>query len=977
MPGLHQMLNTIYEADSASSTDGIRRGEQGMRFGHKSSAAGAVDLSVPVSKVLTQSSPMAFQIVHRLGHHTEPTVLPMKQTQQQLFSNISQHQQVEHHLRLSMEPACRNSEHARQEPSLRQLVIKEKGKPSAMVSPAVKQKIVEMIQKKKFAPDRNNISNHSTTPAPYRPPDLIEKEVPAPTSIMANFVSQVASNSCNPSDHFPLRRTASEPNLKWPCRPKKSGERRKNPLTRKESAPPAVRRRPPETQDSSPSSSSTPVSGCSSPNDSIPAENGSLSSIPGAALEGEMGRRTVQGMVHRGPFLTTHPVFMAAGIEAHDVTNSLAGRLQPVIILEPGTHTPLVAVQGLGSVPFTHALINPDHHKTLSRTRSEPLPQNPKTLLYQQHYSIFPENMKQRQLNKVRERSQKTSERPRLSQIPSEEMDESTSPTTDRPNELGGNPCRVRAETLRAGSHDMHSGNQQSGQPQPNFHQQTYLYDSNLHRPPKRPLDTLMIPLMANIHRPLSRAKSSPASASLPSQEPSAKTISIPISEQATKLRFTTGIVYDSVMLKHQCTCGDNSNHPEHAGRIQSIWSRLQERGLRNHCECFRGRKASLEELQSVHTETHVLLYGTNPHNRLKLDNRKLAEILSQRMFVMLPCGGLGVDSDTIWNELHSSNAARWAAGSVIDLAFKVATRDLKNGFALVRPPGHHADPTTAMGFCFFNSVAIAAKQLQQRLDVRKILIVDWDVHHGNGTQSVFYSDPNVLYISLHRHDDGNFFPGSGAAAEVGAGNGEGFNVNVAWTGGLEPPMGDAEYLAAFRTVVMPIAQEFSPDVVLVSAGFDAAEGHSAPLGGYKVTAKCFGHMTRQLMSLAEGRVVLALEGGHDLTSICDASEACVSALLGNELDPVPEETLRQRPNQNAVRSLETVIHVQGKYWSSVKRFVSTIGYTLLEAQKHDRDEVDTVTALASLSVGRATMAAAGNRPQEEPMEEDDEPMNL
>ncbi|CAI9580201.1 unnamed protein product [Staurois parvus] len=119
----------------------------------------------------------------------------------------------------------------------------------------------------------------------------------------------------------------------------------------------------------------------------------------------------------------------------------------------------------------------------------------------------------------------------------------------------------------------------------------------------------------------------------------------------------------------------------------------------------------------------------------------------------------------------------------------------------------------------------------------------------------------------------------------------------------------------------MPIAHEFSPDVVLVSAGFDAAEGHPAPLGGYKVTAKCFGHMTRQLMSLAGGRVVLALEGGHDLTAICDASEACVSALLGNELDPLPEETLRQRPNPNAVRSLETVIQVQSKYWTSVRRF--------------------------------------------------------
>ncbi|XP_053311882.1 histone deacetylase 7 [Spea bombifrons] len=984
MPGLHQMLNTIYEADSACSTDAIiRRGEPGLRFGHKSSSGGAVDLSVPVSAVLTQTTPMEFHLVQHLSQRPDAAILNMKQSQQPIFQTISQHQQAEHKMRLNMESACRNADHGRQEQSLRQLVHKEKSKPSAMASPAVKQKLQEMIRnKQQVAPDRNNIVNHNSPAMLYRPPEIIEQE-PHPSSIMANLIPQVGSNSCNPSEHFPLRRTASEPNMKWPTRFKKSGERRKNPLTRKESAPPALRRRPLDTQDSSPSSSSTPVSGCSSPNDSIPAENGSLSSLPGAASEGDMERRTLPGLVHRVP-LVSHPTMFMPTIEGHDGTNSIAtARLQPVIILEP-SGTPLVAVQGLGSVPlqFASSIISTPssaagHHRPVSRTRSEPLPQKTKNLsqhlFHQQQYQI----MKQLSFNK--QRSSKTSERRRLSQIPSEEMDDSGA-ASEMSTETGGNPTRARGESSRGSQLEAHSGSQ-AVVTQQHFIQQAYVWDQSHHRNHQHlkrasPFETLR-PVQGCEHPPLTRAKSSPASASLSPSDPSSKTISLPVPEQTTKPRFTTGIVYDSTMLKHQCTCGDNSKHPEHAGRIQSIWSRLQERGLRNQCECLRGRKASQEELQSVHTETHVLLYGTNPLNRLKLDNRKLAGILAQRVFVMLPCGGLGVDSDTIWNEHNSSNAARWAAGSVIDLAFKVTTGELKNGFALVRPPGHHADPTTAMGFCFFNSVAIAAKQLQQRLDIRKILIVDWDVHHGNGTQRVFYRDPNVLYISLHRHDDGNFFPGSGAADEVGASSGEGFNVNVAWTGGLEPPMGDAEYLAAFRTVVMPIAHEFSPDVVLVSAGFDAAEGHPAPLGGYKVTAKCFGHMTRQLMSLAGGRVVLALEGGHDLTSICDASEACVSALLGNELDPIPEETLRQRPNPNAIRSLETCIQVQSKYWTSVKRFASKVGYSLLEAQKHDRDEVETVTALASLSVGRGSVVAAGNSiSQDEPMEEDS-PMSL
>uniref|UniRef100_A0A8C7DHK9 Histone deacetylase n=1 Tax=Oncorhynchus kisutch TaxID=8019 RepID=A0A8C7DHK9_ONCKI len=404
------------------------------------------------------------------------------------------------------------------------------------------------------------------------------------------------------------------------------------------------------------------------------------------------------------------------------------------------------------------------------------------------------------------------------------------------------------------------------------------------------------------------------------------------------------GLVYDSLMQKHQCMCGNTHSHPEHAGRIQSIWSRLQETGLRGQCECIRGRKATLEELQTVHSEAHVLLYGTNPL-RQKLDCSVTP------MLVRLPCGGVGVDSDTIWNEVHSSTAVRLAVGSVVELVFKVATGELKNGFAVVRPPGHHAEESTPMGFCYFNSVAIAARLLQQRLNVCKILIVDWDVHHGNGTQQAFYDDPNVLYLSLHRYDDGNFFPGSGAPDEVGSGPGVGFNVNMAFTGGLDPPMGDAEYLAAFRSVVMPIANEFSPDVVLVSSGFDAVEGHPPPLGGYTLTSKCFGYLTRQLMTLAEGRVVLALEGGHDLMAICDASEACVSALLGNQLDPLPQTLLEQRPNQNAVCSIEKVIETHSKYWRSMQRGSPRLGLSVLEAQRGDSEEAETVSAMASLSV--------------------------
>ncbi|NWR26238.1 HDAC7 deacetylase, partial [Emberiza fucata] len=225
-------------------------------------------------------------------------------------------------------------------------------------------------------------------------------------------------------------------------------------------------------------------------------------------------------------------------------------------------------------------------------------------------------------------------------------------------------------------------------------------------------------------------------------------------------------------MLKHQCSCGDNSNHPEHAGRIQSIWSRLQERGLRSRCE--QDRAGGIPRVPPGDSRVPPVPAGPQGHpggaavraqrapraalrhqppQPPQTGQRQAGRALGREESVgwpMSPSAGTGrqallggaavpvccvplravsppqVDSDTIWNELHSSNAARWAAGSVTELAFKVATRELKNGFAVVRPPGHHADPSTAMGFCFFNSVAIAARQLQQKGKLSKILIVDW-----------------------------------------------------------------------------------------------------------------------------------------------------------------------------------------------------------------------------------------------------------
>ncbi|BES96155.1 histone deacetylase [Nesidiocoris tenuis] len=469
------------------------------------------------------------------------------------------------------------------------------------------------------------------------------------------------------------------------------------------------------------------------------------------------------------------------------------------------------------------------------------------------------------------------------------------------------------------------------------------------------------------IGRPLARALSSPLVGFGPETQVGSNHTSPKLA--GSPHRVTTGLAYDSGMLKHACMCGNNAWHPEHSGRLQSVWARLVETNLSSRCAKVRSRKATLEEIQTCHSEPHTLLFGTNPMNRQKLDMNKLSQ-LPLKNFVRLQCGGVGVDLDTTWNEIHTAPAARMAVGSVVDLAFKTATGDIKNGFAIVRPPGHHAEVSQAMGFCFFNSIAIAARLLQQKDVVRRILIVDWDVHHGNGTQQMFYDDRRILFISLHRHDDGNFFPGTGGPAECGAGPGLGYNVNIAWSGGLNPPMADAEYLAAFRTIVMPIAKEFGPDIVLVSAGFDAATGHAAPLGGYKLSPSCFGRMTQMLMQLADGKVVLALEGGYDLPAICDSAEECVRALLGDEPSPISDEELRRPPNQNAVDTLQKTIAVQLGHWPCLKELANTVTFSALGSQC---EESETVTAtMATLSMQHAASHINSREESVEPMEEDE-----
>ncbi|XP_044102088.1 histone deacetylase 9 isoform X3 [Neovison vison] len=1069
------MLQTIYESDSCFSSDGVAGREQLLAQQRMHSMISSVDVKSEVPVGLEPISPLDLRTDLRMMMPVVDPVVREKQLQQELLL-IQQQQQIQkqlliaefqkQHENLTRQHQAQLQEHIkellaikqqqellekeqkleqqrqeqeverhRREQQLPPLRGKDRGRERAVASTEVKQKLQEFLLSKSATKDTpTNGKNHSVS----RHPKLwytaahhtsLDQSSP-PLSGTSPSYKYTLPGAQDTKDDFPLRKTASEPNLKVRSRLKqKVAERRSSPLLRRKdgNVVTSFKKRMFEVTESSVSSSS-PGSGPSSPNNgpagNVP-ENDTSVLPPTPHAEQMVSQQRI--LIHEdsmnllslytSPSLPNITLGLPAVPTQLNASNSLKEKqkcetqtLRQGVPL-PGQYAgsipatsshPHVALEGkpnsshqallqhlllkeqmrqqkllvAGGVPLhpqsplaakerispgirgTHKL---PRHRPLNRTQSAPLPQSTLAqLVIQQQHQQFLEKQKQYQqqihMNKLLSKSIEQLKQPGSHLEEAEEelqgdqaMQEDRAPSSGNSTRSDSSACvddtlgqvgavKVKEEPVDSDEdaqiQEMESGEQAAFMQQP-FLEPQHTRALSVHQA------QLAVVGMDGLekHRLFSRTHSSPAASILPH----------PAMDGPLQPGSATGIAYDPLMLKHQCICGNSTTHPEHAGRIQSIWSRLQETGLLNKCERIQGRKASLEEIQLVHSEHHSLLYGTNPLDGQKLDPRTLLGDASQKFFSSLPCGGLGVDSDTIWNELHSSGAARMAVGCVIELASKVASGELKNGFAVVRPPGHHAEESTAMGFCFFNSVAITAKYLRDQLNISKILIVDLDVHHGNGTQQAFYADPSILYISLHRYDEGNFFPGSGAPNEVGTGLGEGYNINIAWTGGLDPPMGDVEYLEAFRTVVTPVAKEFDPDMVLVSAGFDALEGHAPPLGGYKVTAKCFGHLTKQLMTLADGHVVLALEGGHDLTAICDASEACVNALLGNELEPLAEDILHQTPNMNAVVSLQKIIEIQSKYWKSVRMVAVPRGCALAGTQL--QEETETVSALASLTV--------------------------
>ncbi len=337
---------------------------------------------------------------------------------------------------------------------------------------------------------------------------------------------------------------------------------------------------------------------------------------------------------------------------------------------------------------------------------------------------------------------------------------------------------------------------------------------------------------------------------------------------------MSTAYVYDPIYLEHNLP-----SHPENARRLQRILSVLESEDMLPRLTLLEPRPATVEELQQVH-----------------------APALIEQVRRVAQSGGY-LDPDT-YTSPHSFDAALMAAGGLLRAVEAVLAGEIDNGFALVRPPGHHATPTRAMGFCLFNNVAVAARAALASEQVGRILIVDFDVHHGNGTQDMFIGDPNVFYVSTHQYP---YYPGTGRWNETGQGAGEGTLLNVP----LPSQVGDAGYASIFAELVWPLAERFRPDLILVSAGYDAH--WSDPLAQMNLSLTGYAWMAQELATMARqlcnGRIVWTLEGGYQLDVLAYGVLNSFYAMLGEKTiaDPLGPPAYPERPVDDLIERLKNV----------------------------------------------------------------------
>ncbi|XP_075816403.1 polyamine deacetylase HDAC10 isoform X1 [Microtus pennsylvanicus] len=362
-----------------------------------------------------------------------------------------------------------------------------------------------------------------------------------------------------------------------------------------------------------------------------------------------------------------------------------------------------------------------------------------------------------------------------------------------------------------------------------------------------------------------------------------------------------TALVYHEDMTATRLLWDDPECEIECPERLTAALDGLRQRGLQQRCLCLTACEASEEELGMVHSPEYVALVRRTQ----TLDKEELQALSKQ--------------FDAVYFHPNTFHCARLAVGAALQLVDAVLTGAVHNGLALVRPPGHHSQKEAANGFCVFNNVAIAAKHAKQKYGLQRILIVDWDIHHGQGIQYIFDDDPSVLYFSWHRYEHGRFWPflQESDAHAVGQGQGQGFTVNLPWN---QVGMGNADYLAAFLHVLLPLAFEFDPELVLVSAGFDSAIGD--PEGRMRATPECFAHLTQLMQVLAGGRICAVLEGGYHLESLAQSVCMMVQTLLG---DPTPPLLGLMVPCQSALESIQSVQTAQAPHWTSLQQNVAPV----------------------------------------------------
>lgn len=336
-----------------------------------------------------------------------------------------------------------------------------------------------------------------------------------------------------------------------------------------------------------------------------------------------------------------------------------------------------------------------------------------------------------------------------------------------------------------------------------------------------------------------------------------------------------TAYVYHPVYLEH-----DEPSHPENARRLRRILDVLEEQSLRERLRLLEPRPATEAELLRVHSETYI-----------------------ERVRQAAERGGGRLDPDT-YVVSRSFEAALMAAGGIVRAAEAVLTDEIANGFALIRPPGHHATANRAMGFCLFNNVAVAARAALAEGNVERVFIADFDVHHGNGTADLFARDPEVFYFSAHQYP---YYPGTGAAEEMGQGAGSGTALNVP----LPTNVGDKGYVHIFDELVWPLAERFNPDLILVSAGYD---GHwDDPLAHMALSLGGYARMARELVEMAthlcQGRIIFALEGGYQLDALAYGVLNTFYALLGEDtvVDPLGPSPRTERPIDDLVANLRAL----------------------------------------------------------------------